>query len=648
MKKSYAILRVGKLTVGKLPAAIAHNQRSVVPKNADPSRVHDNIDFLAHDRRSVLARWQSRMVESGNPKVRANAVAAIELFMGYSPEAKEWIEPMQWGKDCVAFAAQTFGSENLISQVVHLDERTPHCSILIIPLKTKSVRGGRPEPRLAASDWIDGPARCRKMQDDFFREVGSKHNLHRGEEGSSRKHVPQSSMYAASNAVETIVADAVQSIPQGKPDESDAERDARIKTHLAQNLSALADAAKQVALLHSANHLAVSSKLALKKEAERRKKAEEEKQRAEEAAEKLKREYHDRLRDLPVSLVLRKVLGIQPRKEGNQYVFETPAFKISVHQDDRRFNFFKGDERGGSGAISAVRQVTGCDFREAIRWLAAEFSVAEVESSSRSAYENSILRNVEEAFAKPITLEEKLALYAPVVEPKWPIVREYLVRNRCLPGSWIDAMHRSGHVWANDHASACFAHRDLSGRIVGASIRGTSESSKFHQSVGSKVDGFFRLTFSKRPEQIAVVESPIEAVSLASLNRNAPTLFASTAGAGGLHPILDLAHRWGWKVIAAQNDDTAGEVQALHTADVCGERNLICTRVRPPFNDWNDTISFLHHELRRTLHFAESISQRLQANWRQNAHANCLAHRTGEAISLLLEPTITQDTTLLL
>ena len=299
-----------------------------------------------------------------------------------------------------------------------------------------------------------------------------------------------------------------------------------------------------------------AAELKRRREAERRRRAEEERKRAEEIAERLRKEAQDRLRDLPISVVLRRVLGIVPRREGEQLVFDTPTVKISVHSDERRFMVFRGDKPGGSGAISAVMQAVGCNFQEAIRWLAADFGTAEIESSLRLAYENVIQQTAKDAITTPVTVAERLALYAPVVEARWPIVREYLVHTRCLPGSWIDAMHRRGHIWANDHGSACFGHRNLSGQIVGASIRGTCSNSKFHQSVGSKAEGFFRLALSKSPPtQIAVVESPIEALSLAFLNRDETTLYASTAGAGGLKLILDTANGSGWKVLAAQNDD---------------------------------------------------------------------------------------------
>ena len=54
--------------------------------------------------------------------------------------------------------------------------------------------------------------------------VGQKYGLERGEEGSVRKHVPQSAMYQESNKVETVIADAVQSIPETNSLHSESER----------------------------------------------------------------------------------------------------------------------------------------------------------------------------------------------------------------------------------------------------------------------------------------------------------------------------------------------------------------------------------------------------------------------------------------
>ena len=641
-------MRVGKLSVAELPGAIAHNQREVQPLNADPQLLSRNVDFLKDDKRSVLERWTARIEACGNVKIRTNAVAAVELFMGFSPEAADRIDSIEWGKDCAAFAARIFGAENTISQVLHRDEKTDHCSTLSVPLIKKSIRGKEPEWRLSASDWTDGPVKMRKLQTMFWEQVGQKYGLERGEEGSVRKHIPQSAMYQESNKVETVVADAIRSIPETNPSHSVSERDARLKAHLEKHLATLSEAAKQVALVQSANRAAIAADLRQQKESERRRKAEEERSQAQDETARLRKEHEVRLRSLPVSSVLQHILGVQPRREGNQRVFETPHQKIIVHPDEKKFAIFKGDERGGSGAISAVMQATGCDFQQATRWLASHFGRADVESTIRVTYERVIQRYTKEALDSPMTLEEKLRVHAPIVEANWASVREYLTRIRLLPGSWIDALHQRGNVWSNHQSSACFAHRDHDGTITGASIRG--KFSKFHQTIGSKASGFFKLSLRQHScRQIAVVESPIEAISLACLRRIPQTVYASTAGAGGLQPLLELARRSKLTVLAAQNDDAAGSIQAEQTAAFCNAHAMTCVRLRPPFPDWNDTLRFMSAEMQRVLKHDDLAASHLRAAWQRSMHRQiCSQSKTNEDLLNLTKPTNNQNTTIIL
>lgn len=643
-KKAYAICRTQKLFMADLGLAFAHNQRTVTLSNADPARKDRNIDLLAHDGLTPMQRWEDRMERCGNPRVRANAVVGIEKFYGYSPEAT-WIDPVEWATACADFERKYFGEANVVSLVLHMDEKSPHMQAVSIPMVRKSVRGREPEDRLCASHWLDGPAKLRNFQTSFWKEVGQRFGLERGESSSSRKHIPQKEMYRIANNVETIVANVVESIPAIKSSESEATHHENIQNHLTKHLAALAEAAKQAALTQIANRAAAAANQKREEEQRLRKNAEEDRDRALHEAAKIRRENQDRLRDLPVPLVLKCVMGVVPSKEGNQWVFETPAAKIVVAADERRFSIFKNDRRGGSGAISAVMLAVDCTFLEAVRWLAAHFSQTQVESTVRIAYEKTIRKTASNAVADPISLAEKLEKFAPNVEANWASVREYLVRDRCLPGTWIDNLHKRGHVWSNEYRSACFGHRDLAGSLVGASVRGTT--SRFFQTIGDKKDGFFRLRLSQNAlHRIAVVESPIEALSLASLIRDPNTIYASSAGAGGLEPMLELARRYKLEVLAAQNNDAGGDVQARLTADACRSHRLIHVRVKPAFNDWNDALRFLHNEMRNIVRDGSRIVKRLRSAWRESSYNRQPFARPPESGSLLPEATENQGSTL--
>ena len=77
------------------------------------------------------------------------------------------------------------GRENIVSAVVHMDEKTPHLHLTFVPL-TK-------DNRLCAKEIIGNRANLTKWQDDFHAYMVEKYpDLERGESASrtGRKHIP--------------------------------------------------------------------------------------------------------------------------------------------------------------------------------------------------------------------------------------------------------------------------------------------------------------------------------------------------------------------------------------------------------------------------------------------------------------------------
>ena len=63
---------------------------------------------------------------------------------------------------------------------LHLDETTPHMHLNLMPITFNG--------RLCSKQLFDKP-QLQKLQTDFYEEVGKKYGLHRGKEGSQRKHL---------------------------------------------------------------------------------------------------------------------------------------------------------------------------------------------------------------------------------------------------------------------------------------------------------------------------------------------------------------------------------------------------------------------------------------------------------------------------
>lgn len=76
------------------------------------------------------------------------------------------------------------GKENIVSAVVHMDEKTPHLHLVFVPLTEDN--------HLCAKEIIGNRANLTKWQDDFHAYMVEKYSdLERGESANkSRKHIP--------------------------------------------------------------------------------------------------------------------------------------------------------------------------------------------------------------------------------------------------------------------------------------------------------------------------------------------------------------------------------------------------------------------------------------------------------------------------
>jgi hypothetical protein len=182
-------------------------------------------------------------------------------------------------------------------------------------------------------------------------------------------------------------------------------------------------------------------------------------------------------------------------------------------------------------------------------------------------------------------------------------VREYLVEARKLPAVLVDRLHERGLIFADDHQNAVFLRHELQaqtwsrGEVIGASLRGTwGEENHFHGlAPGSARDqGWFWIGTGQGPVQrVLLVESPIDAMSLAVLDRaqrgpEGVSIYLSTDGSGGV-PIeaLKTVLRSGGLVAVAFDADVAGELMAWRVAQqVPGIERLTPNQGK----DWNEVL----------------------------------------------------------
>ena len=209
----YAVLHMEK-TSGTDAAMSAHIERTIKPKNADESRTHLNRELIRFPN-GVENRTQAiqhRLDTAGlTRKIGNNQVRAIRVLLTGTHEDMERITNEGrldgWCSDNLKYLADTFGRENIVSAVLHMDEQTPHIHATLVPI-VKGVRKRkkkeeqvkkryRKKPTDAArlcADEIMTRAKLKSYQDTYAQTM-SIYGLQRGIDGSEARHISTRQYY---------------------------------------------------------------------------------------------------------------------------------------------------------------------------------------------------------------------------------------------------------------------------------------------------------------------------------------------------------------------------------------------------------------------------------------------------------------------
>ena len=193
----------------------AHIERTVHPKNADRTRTHLNRELVQFPE-GVRNRTQAiahRIETAGiRRKVSANQVKAIRILLTGSNrdmkqmEAEGRIE--DWCNDSLKWIRETYGEQNLVSAVLHMDEKTPHIHATVIPIVTgerrkagqeeqngkKKYRKKNPQDVRLCADDVMARHRLKHYQDTYAQAM-NKYGLQRGVDGSLAKHISTMQYY---------------------------------------------------------------------------------------------------------------------------------------------------------------------------------------------------------------------------------------------------------------------------------------------------------------------------------------------------------------------------------------------------------------------------------------------------------------------
>lgn len=227
----FAVLHIQK-PKGNDSGTTVHIERTVSPANADPERTHLNREFIEFPD-GVETRTQAiqnRIENAGiKRKISHNQVRALQIMLSGTPEDMRRVQAEgkldEWCKDNIEWLQDTFGKDNLVSAVLHMDEKTPHIHATVVPIvtgerrKTKESKkkDGKPEQSAQVSDKPEdgkkktyrkkSPDAARLCADDLmtreklkeyqdsYAEAMNKYGLRRGIKGSDARHITTPQYY---------------------------------------------------------------------------------------------------------------------------------------------------------------------------------------------------------------------------------------------------------------------------------------------------------------------------------------------------------------------------------------------------------------------------------------------------------------------
>lgn len=185
---SYCVARMEKMKSDNLVGIGNHNQRRFSNhsnKDIDVSKSHLNYDIL-----DKVKSYKTDIEEyinankSSKRAVRKDAVLVCEWIITSDSDFFESMSPAdtrEYFQTAIDFFAERYGSKNLMYAQVHLDERTPHMHLGIVPFDKDN--------KLTAKTMFDREA-LQDIQNElplYMNERGFK--VERGRAGSEAKHL---------------------------------------------------------------------------------------------------------------------------------------------------------------------------------------------------------------------------------------------------------------------------------------------------------------------------------------------------------------------------------------------------------------------------------------------------------------------------
>lgn len=192
-----------------------HIERKTIPKNADPTRTCLNRELVEFPD-GVTNRTEAinhRIRTAGiKRKITPDQVRAIRIVLSGTHEDMMKVQDEgrlnEWCADNLQWLHRTFGRENTVSAVLHMDEHTPHIHATVVPIVTGERRKAKKKQQ------VEGKRTYRKKTDavrlcaddvltreklsayhDSYAEAMAKYGLQRGIRGSEARHTTTAQYY---------------------------------------------------------------------------------------------------------------------------------------------------------------------------------------------------------------------------------------------------------------------------------------------------------------------------------------------------------------------------------------------------------------------------------------------------------------------
>ena len=186
----HAILRFEKHKGNPARPLEAHHERQKeqYASNPDIDTSRSKYNFYIVKPEGRYYHFIQSRIEQAGCRTRKDSTRFVDTLITASPEFFKGKSPKEiqaFFQRAADFLIGRVGRENIVSAVVHMDEKTPHLHLCFVPLAA--------DGRLSAKEIIGNRKNLVKWQDEFWQHMVKQYpELERGESASQtgREHIP--------------------------------------------------------------------------------------------------------------------------------------------------------------------------------------------------------------------------------------------------------------------------------------------------------------------------------------------------------------------------------------------------------------------------------------------------------------------------